>query len=235
MSTREKAGEPEQFLIDDERQLIASNHWRPDSADLDLILAPHDNRIESFANLLFQLAAMPTGRIRTLSLVGYARQMSMSFSFWYESVFDKELGQWYPGEAQRVDAEPPFSLSIRMDDIINPGAELDVTGNWSSVKLANVRKAFASNAQLRIFNLAYGVSRSFIQVIADFFQVQTVAFLYPVVVFAKEIGLSDRTPPDLLKSYTFATGADPSPDHAVARLEDLLNEPSAFLASPQRS
>jgi hypothetical protein len=49
--------------------------------------------------------------------------------------------------------------------------------------LANVRKAFASNAQLRIFNLANEVSRSFIQVVANFFQVQSVAFLYPVIVF----------------------------------------------------
>jgi hypothetical protein len=75
LSIREKEGELElPLLIDDERQLIASKHWRPDSADLGLIVAPHDNSAKTFANLLFQLAVFPAGSIRTLSLVGYARQ-----------------------------------------------------------------------------------------------------------------------------------------------------------------
>jgi hypothetical protein len=232
---REKEGQLADLLnIDEERQLIASNHWRPDSEDLDLIVEHPSCMMLSFANVLFQLAMVPTGSIRTLSLVGYARQTGL-FGFSTTNVFDKNLDQWFEQDGGPAETDKPF-LAMRMDDLIQSKTEFDLPAMWSSVKVANVRKAFASNAQLRIFNLVNGLTESFIQVIANFFQVQTVAFLDPVIVFAKEIGVSEDG--HLLKSYTFATGSvagDASPTDAVARLEDLLNEPSAFLADPQRS
>jgi hypothetical protein len=191
--------------------------------------------------MLFQLSVVPIGSIRTLSLVGYAPQ-TVSFTFAYASVFDKEQSQWFSTASSStdnpfasIDAEPPF-LSMRMDDLINATTELDLPGNWSNVKVSNIQKAFARNAQLRIFNLANGLTRSFIQVVANFFQVQTVAFLYPVIAFAKEIGVDEQTPPGLLKSYTFATGSatgDPSPAQGVPQLEDLLTRPEAFTAFPR--
>ncbi len=226
----EKEGDPESFLsFDKERQLIASKHWRPDTLDLDRIVAPHDNNLERFSDLLLQLVPFPAGGIRTLSLIGYART-TYAFSFQYDSVFLETLDQWTASASQSTLEDEESFLSIRMDDIINPGTELP--GNWSKIKLADVRKAFASDAQLHIFNLAKGVSQSFVQVVANFFQIQTVAFLQPVVVFAKETGVTDDGP--LLLSYSFATG-DTSPDQAVSSLEDLLSGPGAFTAFPQHN
>jgi hypothetical protein len=58
-----------------------------------------------------------------------------------------------------------------------------------------------------------------------------------VRVIAEEIGLSDTTPPRLLKSHSFGFGyvSDPLPAHTVQRLEDLLEQGSAYLAYRRRN
>jgi hypothetical protein len=63
-----------------------------------------------------------------------------------------------------------------------------------------------------------------------------VAFTDPLRVIAEEIGVSDTTPPTLLKGYRFGFGevGNPPPGRTVQRLEHLLDEPSAYLAYPRR-
>jgi hypothetical protein len=99
------------------------------------------------------------------------------------------------------------------------------------VQLSDIRKAFAANAQLRIFNIG-PVRATFIQVIANFFQVRTIAFPNAVRVLAEEIAVSDTSPPALIKSYRFGFGivGEPPPARTMQRLEDLLNERPAFVA-----
>jgi hypothetical protein len=235
---REKEGASEEpLMIDDERQLIASNHWRPSNIDLKQIVGPHRS-VPAFFEILFQLSVAPVGSIRTLSLVGFARQ-KVSLSFNYRSVFDKEQSAWFADDSnQDVDAEQPFQ-SIRMKDLVYAtGVQTlpPLPASSSKVELIDVRKAFATNAKLLIFNLGNPFTATFIQVIANFFQVQTVGFTDPVRVLAEEIGVSDTTPPNLLKSYNFGFGlsGNPPPAHTVQRLEHLLDEPSAYLAYPRR-
>jgi hypothetical protein len=236
LAMREKEGADETTIDEDtERQLIASNLWQPDLIDLGQIVAP-ERSWSSFGSLLFSLSVMPAGSVRTLSLVGYAPEKT-AFSFNYSQIFDKKRGEWIPVNGD-VSGEPHF-LSIRMKDLLHATAVTALPplpgGDFPKVELADVRNAFAANAQLRIYNIGL-VTATFIQVIANFFQVQTVAFPKGVRVLAEEIGVSDTNPPALLKSYRFGFSivGDPSPARTVQRLEHLLNEPLAYLAYPRR-
>ena len=229
---------------DEERQLIASDNWRPDGDDLDEIVHPQ-RHWNMFATMLVNFSLIPAGSIKTLTLVGYSpplvidghNRLGVCFSFDYTCVFAKQEGQWFAEDKRALYHTIPF-LSIRLDDLVNADAELYLPGDWPAVQLANVRKAFASNARLRIFNLANGLTENFIQAIANFFQVQTVAFVDPVMVLAKEIGVSNETPPKLLKSYRFGIGSatdNSPPTRTFDRLEQLLNEPEAYTAFPRRA
>jgi hypothetical protein len=236
LKIREQQGAGADLIHEDtERQLIATNRWRPSTADLEQIVGPHRPSV-SFASLLFSLSIMPVGSIKTLSLVGYA-PVNSYFSFNYPQVFEKDLDTWLPVE-NAVAGDIPFR-SIRMTDLVQATAveTLPPLPDFPKVDLSDVRKAFAANAQLRIFNLGNQFTEEFIQVIANFLQVQTVAFTEPVRVIAEEIDVSGTAPPTLLKSYSFGFGftfGDP-PSRTVQRLEDLLNEPSAYLAYPRRA
>jgi hypothetical protein len=234
LSVRDKEGADPEFIdIDTERQFMGSNLWRPSNTDLKQIVGP-ERSWSSFGNLLFSLSVMPVGSVKSLSLVGYAPGTTY-FSFHYDETFDKQRSEWVPEESF-VSAEAPF-VSIRMNDLLNATAELTLPGTLPKVQLAEVRKAFAPNGQLRIFNISNSLTRNFLQVIANFFQIQSIAFADAIRVMAEEIGVSDTTPPALLKSYRFGFGfaiGDPPPARTVPRLEDLLNEPSAYTAFPRR-
>src|SRR5262249_14922712 len=237
LQIREQQGaQPDLIKKDAERQLIATNWWRPSTKDLEQIVGPHRSSI-SFASLLFSLSITPVGSIKTLSLVGYA-PVNNYFSFNYPQVFDKDLSTWLPLEDAAAD-DIPFR-SIRMPDLLQATAAetLPPLPDFPKVELSDVRNAFAANAQLRIFNVGNQFTEEFIQVIANFLQVQTVAFTDPIRVIAEEIDAVGTTPPALLKSYSFGFGfaiGEPPPAHTVQRLEDLLNEPSAYLAYPRRA
>jgi hypothetical protein len=237
----EKEGATEEpIMIDDERQLISSNYWRPSNIDLKQIVGPHRS-LQTFDEILFELSAVPVRSIRTLCFVGFARER-VSLSFEYTSVFDRELSKWSAASGEEeVNAERAFQ-SIRMTDLleaISVQALPPLRASSQKVELADVRNAFAENAQLQIFNLGNRFTSAFIQVIANFFQVQTVTFTEPVRVIAEENGVSPTAPARLLKSYSFGFGSgsfgEPPPARTVQRLEDLLNEPSAYLAHPRRA
>ncbi len=169
-----------------------------------------------------------------LSLAGYAPS-TVSFSFSIEQHYLRLSDMWIR-EAD-VQAEPPFQ-SIRMSDLLSAPSEITLPNN-TKVQLKDLRKSFAADAVVRLFNLGNPLQRDFIQVLANFFQLKTTAFTDdPIQLIPEEIGVSDEDPPRLLKSFRFGFGyaiGEPLPARTVARMEDLLDEPAAFTAFPRRA
>ncbi len=220
------------ITIDFERELIASNLWRPDFQDFDNFLGTTNRGSNGFDYLLYSLSLQPAGSVQNLSFCGYIELVD-TLHWEGDLIFNKTTKEW----SSDFPVNEPAFASLREKDLATVPDIITRPYNRGTIRLADVRKAFAANAQIFIYPFFQSSStRDFIQIAANFFQVKATGFPQRQIhVYAQEIGVS--TSNELLKSYSFAlpTFADPDPANKVGRVEQLLSDPSAFTAFPRRA
>jgi hypothetical protein len=222
--------EENEFDADFEREMITTNQWRPGIIDFEKIVGRSIKFFATFGDLLFSLSIQPAGSIKSVSITGCAFN-SIEFAFDLAFTFDRDQKQWSTDtDLKNV---PPFT-TMRFSDLLAAPDNILVPKGSKSVQLSELRKSFAPDARIFIYNVGNGLAEEFIQLAATFFQARVTAFKQPIRVVAEEIGVSSDN--FLLKSYHFGFGfiGDAAPTNTVDRLEHLLTRDEAFSAFPRR-
>ena len=213
-------------------EIIAIDFWTPTTADdfRPLLLGDRKVRGADFGDLLFALALLPAGSLRALNIAAYASGPH-ELAFVRDFIFTKST----EGLSSRSEALTPLSLlDVQKLLALNAVAPID-TGN-GSVKLADVRKAFPVDGEVRIFNLEAPLSPEFVQAMANFFQVRTTGLVKkPARVRAEVIATTEGEAPILAKKVDLQ--GDP-PGAAVDFFVNLLQQDralsGAYTAFPRR-
>lgn len=165
-------------------QIVDAGLWTPtDPRDFDpLLLGDIRRTTNSFGSVLLPLSLLPAGSLRTLNLMVHATRMNR-LAFAEEFVFDEALGALTAVEDEILPLrylDFPAVLAMIGD------RPIDVDG--TPVRLADVRRAFPVDGEVRIFNLTNPLREDFVQALANLFQVRTTAFVRkPVRVLATVI------------------------------------------------
>jgi hypothetical protein len=172
-------------------QVVTSGQWKPTQPqDFEPLLLGDESRASnSFGSILLPLSLMPEGSLRTLNIVAHATQV-IRLAFSATFVFDEALG-----ELRTIHDDPETFPLSRLDF----NELLDLTGDQpievqggTRVRLADVRRAFPVDGEVRVFNLTNPLRAEYVQALANFFQVRTTGFVErPVRVLAELVAVTE--------------------------------------------
>lgn len=213
-------------------EIIALDFWTPTGADDFRPLLLGDRKVlgADFGDLLFALSLLPAGSMRALNIVAYCATGQLTFV--RDFVFTKSS----EGFLSRSEAPTPLS-SLDVQKLLALNDDAPIGTSNGSVKLADVRRAFPVDAEVRIFNLEAPLSPEFVQAMANFFQVRTTGLVKrPVRVRAEVIATTEEGEPILAKKVDLQ--GDP-PSETLNFFVNLLQQDraltGAYTAFPRRS
>ena len=217
-------------------QMVTAGAWVPTNPDdfQPLLLGQEHRSANTFGSIILPLSLMPAGSMQTLNVVAHATAVD-KLAFSAEFVFDEQLG-----DVDHTDGDS-FPLSVLdFNELLGltGDAPIEVQGG-TTVKLADVRRAFPVDAQIRVFNLTNPLREEFVQALANFFQVRTTAFVQkPVRVLAEVIAVTEEASERVLaKKVTVGFPGDAN-GTTVDRFTQLLgldrSITGTFTAFPRR-
>jgi hypothetical protein len=218
-------------------QIVNAERWVPTSVhDFEPLLLGDEHRsANTFGSILLPLSLMPAGSLQKLNIVAHATRTNR-LAFQATFVFDASQG-----ETASSDEEESFPLSmVDFNELLGMtgNAEIEVQGG-TTVRLADVRRAFPVDGEVRIFNMTNPLQREYVQALANFFQVRTTGFVEkPVRVLAEVIATTEPASERVLaKKIDIGFLGDP-PGETVDFFEHLLAPDRAgtgtFTAFPRR-
>jgi hypothetical protein len=218
-------------------QIVNADRWVPTSVqDFEPLLLGDQHRFaNTFGSILLPLSLMPAGSLQKLNIVAHATRTNR-LAFQATFVFDASQG-----ETASSDEEESFPLSmVDFNELLGMtgNAEIEVQGG-TTVRLADIRRAFPVDGEVRIFNMTNPLQREYVQALANFFQVRTTGFVEkPVRVLAEVIATTEPASERVLaKKIDVGFLGDP-PGETVDFFEHLLAPGRAgtgtFTAFPRR-
>lgn len=143
----------------------------------------------SLGDLLFALALLPAGSMKTLNLVAYARTVEeLAFSS-VDFVFNKSIETTDSSILNREEIDPLSRAT--QSELLALFGNTPIATPSGTVKLADVRRAFAPDAEMRVFNLSNPLRPEYLQTLANLFQVRVSGFTQkPVRVTAEVIAVT---------------------------------------------
>jgi uncharacterized membrane protein YgcG len=232
---KDGASEPEVVFGDDLKLLIEKDSFKVRFDDMNSMLLG-DRRVSSnsLERLLMNLAFAPAGSVKTLNIVAHSTSV-VSLDFFPEFIFNKD------GELEdvKLPKNPGLTLnSVAMTELTNLLASPEISVIGVPIKLADVRRAFPVDGEVRVFNMGNPLQEEFIQLLANVFQVRTSGFAEkPVRVKATIIGEGEDEEFLLAKKIDLGSIGDP-PSTEVDFFTNLLREDRAktglFTAFPRR-
>ena len=148
--------------------IINADYWVPTSAEdfRPLLLGNRRVLAADFGELLFALSLLPAGSMRALNVVGYASgPETMQFEREFVFIQSPEMLTEWSEEAEGLAA-------LTLQKLLSLTSDVAITTSNGNVKLADVRKAFAVDGEVRVFNLGNHLSPEFVQAMANVFQVR---------------------------------------------------------------
>jgi hypothetical protein len=218
-------------------QIVNAQRWVPTNPDdfKPLLLGDQHRFANTFGSILLPLSLMPAGSLQKLNIVAHATRVNR-LAFQATFVFDES-----EGETESRDDEETFPLSmVDFNELLEmtANAEVEVQGG-TTVRLADVRRAFPVDGEVRVFNMTNPLQREYVQALANLFQVRTTGFVEkPVRVLAEVIATTEPASERVLaKKIDVAFLGDP-PGQTVDFFEHLLAPDRAgtgtFTAFPRR-
>jgi hypothetical protein len=231
------AAEPDSPSETQLEQIVNAKRWVPTGVhDFEpLLLGDQHRSANTFGSILLPLSLMPAGSLQKLNIVAHATRTNR-LAFQASFVFDASQG-----ETASSDEEESFPLSmVDFNELLGmtANAEVEVQGG-TTVRVADVRRAFPVDGEVRIFNLTNPLQREYVQALANFFQVRTTGFVEkPVRVLAEVIATTEPASERVLaKKIDVGFLGDP-PGQTVDFFEHLLAPDRAgtgtFTAFPRR-
>jgi hypothetical protein len=218
-------------------QIVTAQRWLPTRLDdfKPLLLGDDQRTANTFGTVLLPLSLAPTGSVQKLNIVAYAAGTNR-LAFQQKFVFDASQGETL---SETEDETFPLSV-VDLNELLamTGDAPIQLEGG-TTVRLADVRKAFPVDGEVRVFNLYNPLQREYVQALANFFQVRTTAFVEkPVRVLAEVIATTDEASERVLaKKIDVGFIADP-PGPTVDYFDNLLtmdrSGTGAFTAFPRR-
>ena len=164
--------------------IIQEDFWVPTLAEDFRPLLLGDRRVfgADFGELLFALSLLPAGSMRALNVVGFASN-SVTMNFEREFVFTAVTG----GLTSRSPAATDLT-ALTLQKLLELNSDAPIATGSGSVKLADVRRAFAPDGEVHLFNLETRLSPEFVQATANLFQVRATGLVkLPAAVTAEVI------------------------------------------------
>jgi hypothetical protein len=235
---RSPTTEPDFPTTADVQKIIAKGNFVARSEDLKtLLLGDREVFANGFDRLLMSLALVPAGSVKTLNI--FANCMStVSLDFISDVVFSAEgdLREHAPVAGER----PLQNVTLNEAIALLASPEISVTG--TAVKLADVRRAFPVDGEVRIFNMFNPLREDFLQALANVFQVRTSGFARKPVrvtatVIAEAEGEDALDTAVLGKKLTVGFLGDPVPfevDFFAHLLQQDRAQTGLFTAFPRR-
>jgi hypothetical protein len=218
-----ESGQPEFPTETQVEELVNLRQWVPTNPrDFEpLLLGNRKMPGNSFGDLLFALALLPAGSMKTLNLVAYARTLEeLAFSS-VDFIFRKSFGIT---ESSILDKQEIDPLSrMQQPELLALFGDAPIATPSGNVKLVDVRRAFAADAEVRVFNLSNPLRPEYLQALANLFQVRVSGFTQkPVRVIAEVIAITEEASERVLsKKVDVGFSTDPI-DHPVGAFVHLL-------------
>lgn len=213
-------------------EIIAADFWSPTKAEdfRSLLLGDRKVLAADFGDLLFALALVPAGSMRALNIVAYAKN-NRSLALTRDFIYTKS------DESFTIrDAEPTTLSTLDLQKLISLAGGGPISTSDGDVKLADVRKAFAVDGEVRIFNLETALSPEYVQAMANFFQVRAAGFVKKQVRVAAEVIATTENGEPVLDKKASLQGdpAGQTVDFLVHLLEQDRAQSGLFTAFPRR-
>ena len=232
------ATEPDFPSEDQIEQIVAAGRWKPTSpGDFEPLLLGDEHRIaNTFGSILLPLSLMPAGSLQTLNVVAHATAVNR-LAFSAKFVFDEAQGETTTDH----DEDETFPLSrLDFDELLGLTGDAPIEVQPGiTVRLADVRRAFPVDGEVRVFNLSNPLRAEYVQALANFFQVRTTGFVVkPVRVLAEVIAQTEEASERILaKKVTVGFLGEPE-GPTVPFFANLLgldrSITGAFTAFPRR-
>jgi hypothetical protein len=214
-------------------EIIAADSWTPTKAEdfRPMLLGDRKVLAADFGDLLFALALVPAGSMRALNIVAYARD-NRSLTLARDFIYTKSEESF-----TSRDAEPTTLSALDLQKLISLNGGAPISTSDGDVKLADVRKAFAVDGEVRIFNLETALSPDYVQAMANFFQVRTAGFVKKQVRVAAEVIATTENGEPVLDKKASLQGdpAGQTVDFFVNLLQQDRAQTGLFTAFPRRS
>jgi hypothetical protein len=211
-----------------EEDLLQKKQLHPSSDDFKRILGSRTRIVTNMRELMFELAQQPRASVQRIVL--FTTFGGTSFGF------DMELT--YVTDASGVavdmlvdDTRFDFGVPTILDWIASGQVDGTPQGN---TPLADVRGAFAANAELLLFNINRGLPTTLLQLLSNLLGVRATGFTEPVTIVAEAITITEQ--PALAKSFKFGLGGSSfePPARLVFSHFELLDDPRAVRVFPRR-
>jgi hypothetical protein len=204
-------------------EMVKLGQWQPTNpADFrSALLGNRSMPGTSFADLLFALSLLPSGAMKTLNIVAHATSIiELSFNS-VDFIFTRSGGAIDYETANSPEADPLSRLQL--SELLALVGDAPIATPSGSVKLAEVRRAFAADAEVRVFNLSNPLREEYLQALANLFQTRVSGFVQkPVRMTAEVIAVSDEASERVLsRKVDLGFVGDPV-DHPVGAFVHLL-------------
>ena len=174
-------------------EMIGLRQWKPTNpADFESgLLGNRKMKGNSFSDLLFALALLPAGSMKTLNIVAHAIGMGeLAFSA-IDFIFIKSLETIESSTLDLDEIDPLSRMSLT--ELLALTGDTSINTLSGSVKLADVRKAFAADAEVHVFNLGNPLLPEYLQALSNAFQTRVSGFIQkPVRVTAEVIAITEE-------------------------------------------
>lgn len=156
------------------KKLIDDGNWRAASAEdfRSVSLADQRGIIPSFGVLLQSLSLMPSRSVKTLNVVAYGDGSGgLDFARDFTANLDDESFTERHGDESGLSLLP---LEAVLELLTTTGP---IGDDGRKVSVADVRSALAADGEVRLFSLESPVSSTFVQAVANLFQVRATGFV----------------------------------------------------------
>ncbi len=229
------SAEPSAPTSEDVQELISKGLFKANARNVERLLLG-DRKVFGigFDKLLLQLSLVPAGSVKSLNIIAHCTsvfRMDFNLEFVHTRGTD-DLDHTVEESTQR-----PLQ-NIELNEIISLLATPEISVDGIPVKLADVRKAFPVDAEVRVFNMSNPLREEFIQALSNLFLVRTSGFAKkPVRVSATFIAEGTGDEPILTRKVDIGFIGDPIQE-PVDFFAHLLQKDRAltglFTAFPRR-
>lgn len=239
---QETDASPAEFASESQiEEMIGLRQWKPTNpADFESgLLGNRKMAGNSFSDLLFALALLPAGSMKTLNIVAHARTtQELAFSS-VDFIFTKSLGTIASSTLDRDEIDPLSRMPLT--ELLALAGDASVDTLSGSVKLADARKAFAADAEVHVFNLENPLRPEYLQALANALQTRVSGFSQkPVRMTAEVIAITEEASERILsRKIDVGFSSDPvnQPVDAFIHLlqRDHPARSSLYTAFPRRT
>jgi hypothetical protein len=214
-------------------EVISKGIYKADTSDLrSLLLGDRKVFGNGFDKLLLALSLVPAGSVQRLNIIAHATS-TVSLDFIVDITYFANSDSF----DSKAEEQKTFQ-NITINDVVSLLSAPELTVDGVAVKLADVRKAFPVDGEVRVFNMSNPLREEFIQALANVFQVRTTGFATkPVRVSATVIAEGTDDEPILAKKIDIGfvgDAASPQVDFFSNLLQQDRAVTGAFTAFPRR-